>query len=698
MAEKHGSLSINSDNIFPIIKKWLYSDHDIFYRELISNGCDAITKLKKLEMMGEYTFPENAKNDIHVIINPEKKTLKFIDTGLGMTAEEVEEYINQIAFSGATDFIEKYKDKANDDQIIGHFGLGFYSAFMVADAVHIDTLSYKEGAAPVHWECDGGTEFDMKEGDRTVVGTEITLFLNEDCLEFCNEYKAREVIQKYCSFMPYPIYLEKAGAPEEFETINPEDKKDDDVVVETVEEDKPGKEEGSTEKVTKLKIKKRPVALNDTHPLWTKHPNECTKEEYIDFYRKVFKDYKEPLFWIHLNMDYPFNMKGILYFPKINMEYESIEGTIKLYNNQVFIADNIKEVIPEFLLLLKGVIDCPDLPLNVSRSALQNDGFVNKIREYITKKVADKLSGMCKTDKENYEKYWDDISPFIKFGCLKDDKFCEKMTDYILFKNLDGEYMTLPECLEVKKVDPDEEENKDQATDAETGEKVEAEVVDENKDDEQVDIPTEDSETKEKIIYYVTDLVQQSQYVNMFKKAKMDAVVLPDRIDQPFVSQLEAKNQGIKFARIDADLTETFKTKNSKKVEEELAKKSEEISALFKKAIKKDNITVKVEKLKNKDISSMITVSEEARRMQDMMKMYAMNGMDMGMNKEGETLILNANNKLVEYVLEHQDGENVGLICEQLYDLALLQQAPLQPEAMTKFIARSNKIMMLLAQ
>ena len=698
MAEKHGSLSINSDNIFPIIKKWLYSDHDIFYRELISNGCDAITKLKKLEMMGEYTYPENAKNDIHVIIDPEHKTLKFIDTGLGMTADEVEEYINQIAFSGATDFIEKYKDKANDDQIIGQFGLGFYSAFMVADEVHIDTLSYKEGAAPVHWECDGGTEFHMKEGDRTVVGTEITLFLNEDCLEFCNEYKAREVIQKYCSFMPYPIYLEKANAPEEFETINPEDKKDDDVVVETVEEDKPGKEEGSTEKVTKLKIRKRPVALNDTHPLWTKHPNECTKEEYVDFYRKVFKDYKEPLFWIHLNMDYPFNMKGILYFPKINMEYESIEGTIKLYNNQVFIADNIKEVIPEFLLLLKGVIDCPDLPLNVSRSALQNDGFVNKIREYITKKVADKLSGMCKTDKENYEKYWDDISPFIKFGCLKDDKFCEKMTDYILFKNLDGEYMTLPECLEVKKVDPDAEENKDQATDAATGEKVEAEVVDENKDEEQVDIPTEDSETKEKIIYYVTDLVQQSQYVNMFKKAKMDAVVLPDRIDQPFVSQLEAKNPGVKFARIDADLTETFKTKNSKKVEEELAKKSEEISALFKKAVKKDNITVKVEKLKNKDISSMITVSEEARRMQDMMKMYAMPGMDMGMNKEGETLVLNANNKLVEYVLDHQDGENVGLICEQLYDLALLQQAPLQPEAMTKFIARSNKIMMLLAQ
>ena len=692
MAEKHGSLSINSENIFPIIKKWLYSDHDIFYRELISNGCDAITKLKKLEMMGEYTYPADAKNEIHVVVDPEKKTLKFIDTGLGMTADEVEEYINQIAFSGATDFIEKYKDKTNDDQIIGHFGLGFYSAFMVADEVHIDTLSFKEGATPVHWECDGGTEYDMKDGDRTVVGTEITLFLNEDCLEFCNEYKAREVIKKYCSFMPYNIFLEKANAPEEFETISPEDKREDDVVVETLEETKPDSEE----KETKLKIKKRPVPLNETQPLWTKHPNNCTKEDYIDFYRKVFQDYKEPLFWIHLNMDYPFNMKGILYFPKINMEYESIEGTIKLYNNQVFIADNIKEVIPEFLLLLKGVIDCPDLPLNVSRSALQNDGFVTKISEYITKKVADKLSGMCKTDKENYEKYWDDISPFIKFGCLKDDKFCEKMTDYILFKNLDGQYVTLPECLEVKKTDPDAEENQAAATDAETGEAIDAEVV---TDEDEVEIPAEDAETKEKIIYYVTDMVQQSQYINMFKKAKMDAVILPDKIDQPFVSQLEAKNEGIKFSRIDADLTDTFKTKTSKKVEEELAQKSEEVSKLFKKAIKKDNITVKVEKLKNKDISSMITVSEEARRMQDMMKMYAMPGMDFGaMGKEGETLILNANNKLVEYILEHQDGENVELICEQLYDLALIQQAPLQPEAMTKFIARSNKIMMLLAQ
>lgn len=696
MAEKRGSLSINSENIFPIIKKWLYSDHDIFYRELISNGCDAITKLKKLEMMGEYEYPAGVKKDIHIIVNPEEKTLKFIDTGLGMTAAEVEEYINQIAFSGATDFIEKYKDKANDDQIIGHFGLGFYSAFMVADEVHIDTLSYQKDAVAVHWECDGGTEFSMTDGNRTEVGTEITLFLNEDCLEFCNEYKAREVIRKYCSFMPYEIYLEKANAPEEFETIDPEDKREDDVVVETVEEEKeiPGEDgaEPTKEKVTKLKIKKRPVPLNDTHPLWAKHPNDCTKEEYIEFYRKVFSDYKEPLFWIHLNMDYPFNMKGILYFPKINMEYESIEGTIKLYNNQVFIADNIKEVIPEFLLLLKGVIDCPDLPLNVSRSALQNDGFVTKISEYITKKVADKLSGMCKTDKENYEKYWDDISPFIKFGCLKDDKFCEKMTDYILFKNLDGKYLTLPECLEVKKVDPDDAENKASVTDAETGEKVEAEVVDADTDTAEGDV----EEKKEKIVYYVTDLVQQSQYVNMFKKAGMDAVVLPDKIDQPFVSQLESKNEGIKFARIDADLTDTFKEKNSKEDEEELTKKSEEIAEIFKKAVKNENITVKLEKLKNEEIASMITVSEESRRMQDMMKMYAMPGMDMGMmgmGKEGETLILNANNKLVSYVLDHKEGENIDIICEQLYDLALIQQSPLQPEAMTKFIERSNKIM-----
>ncbi len=730
MAAKHGSLSINSDNIFPIIKKWLYSDHDIFMRELISNGCDAITKLKKLEMMGECTLPDDFKAKIKVIVNPEEKTLKFIDNGIGMTAEEVEEYINQIAFSGATDFFEKYKDKTNEDQIIGHFGLGFYSAFMVADRVHIDSLSYKEGAAPVHWECDGGTEFDMEEGSRTEIGTEITLFINEDCLEFCNEYKAREVIKKYCSFMPTEIYLEKANTTET-QTIKAEEKLDTDTVVEEIAKEKEEDEQ-------KLKIVKRPELLNETTPLWAKHPNECTKEEYLEFYRKVFQDYKEPLFWIHLNMDYPFNLKGILYFPKINMEYESIEGTIKLYNNQVFIADNIKEVIPEFLLLLKGVIDCPDLPLNVSRSALQNDGFVKKISDYISKKVADKLSGMCKTEKEEYDKYWDDIGPFIKFGCLKDDKFCEKMTDYILFRNLEGKYLTLPDCLEVGKTDNGENvtdengnrvdaevvedgsekgetaENPDAETDANTGEdaggqedaqaeavdedgnRVEAEIVDEDADDAE---DGEDEEKKEKIIYYVTDEQQQSQYINMFKAAKMDAVILTHSIDQPFISQLEAKNEGIRFMRIDADLTDSLKAKTSKKAAKEMEEQAEEIAKIMKKALKKENLTVKVEKLKNKKVSSMITVSEESRRMQDMMRMYSMNGADMGMfGKEGETLILNANHPLVQYVLEHKEGENVTMICEQLYDLAQIQNAPLAPEAMTKFVARSNEIMMMLTK
>ncbi len=685
MAEKHGSLSINSENIFPIIKKWLYSDHDIFYRELISNGCDAITKLKKLDMMGEYELPENYKARIDVVVDPEAKTLTFTDNGIGMTADEVEEYINQIAFSGATDFISKYKDKTDNDQIIGHFGLGFYSAFMVADEVHIDTLSYKEGAKAVHWECDGGTEFTMTEGDKAEVGTKITLFVNEDVLEFCNEYKAREVIKKYCSFMPTEIYLSKANT-KETETIKADEKRPDDVVVEEIKPEKEGDEE-------KLKIVKRPELLNDTNPLWMKNPSECTKEEYLEFYRKVFKDYKEPLFWIHLNMDYPFNLKGILYFPRINMEYESIEGTIKLYNNQVFIADNIKEVIPEFLMLLKGVIDCPDLPLNVSRSALQNDGFVKKISDYISKKVADKLAGMCKTEKEEYDKYWDDISPFIKFGCLKDDKFCEKMTDYILFKNLDGRYLTLPECLEVNKIDPDEAENKEETEEKSTDESAEAAET------EAADKDAEAEEKKEKVIYYVTDEKQQSQYINMFKAAKMDAVILNHNIDQPFISQLEAKNEGIKFRRIDADLTDSLKSKTSKKAEEELTKAAETIGKVMKKALKKDKIEIKVEKLKNKKIASMMTLSEESRRMQDMMKMYAMPGMDMGdYGKEGETLVLNANHPLVQYVLDHTDDSNVSMICEQLYDLALLQQAPLEPEAMSKFITRSNDIMLLLTK
>ena len=663
---------------------------------VMNNACYAVYSKSKLSPIGYEPV-------ISVDLRKEGDSLRLSieDNGIGMTAEEVEEYINQIAFSGATDFIEKYKDKSNSDQIIGHFGLGFYSAFMVADEVHIDTLSYKDGAKAVHWECDGGTEFSMEDGDKTDVGTTITLFLNEDCLEFCNEYKAREVVKKYCSFMPTEIYLSKANT-KETQIIKEEEKLPDDEVLEEIEPEKKEAAEGEnaeaaegTEEPKKLKIRKRPELINETQPLWTKHPNECTKEEYLDFYRKVFQDYKEPLFWIHLNMDYPFNLKGILYFPKINMEYESIEGTIKLYNNQVFIADNIKEVIPEFLLLLKGVIDCPDLPLNVSRSALQNDGFVRKIAEYITKKVADKLAGMCKTDKEEYDKYWDDISPFIKFGCLKDDKFCEKMNDYILFKNLDGKYLTLPECLEIKP--QDEEENKENAVD-ENGNKVEAEVVGDKSEDEASE-ENAGEEKKEKIIYYVTDEQQQSQYINMFKAAKMDAVILTHNIDQPFISQLEQKNEGIKFQRIDADVTDALKSKTSKKAEKEMEEQAESISKLMKKALKNDKITVKVEKLKNKKISSMITLSEESRRMQDMMKMYSMPGMDMSaFGGEGETLILNASHPLVQYITEHQDGENAEMICEQLYDLAKLQHAPLSADAMTKFVARSNDIMMLLTK
>ena len=700
MAEKHGNLSINSDNLFPIIKKWLYSDHDIFFRELISNGCDAITKLKKLEMMGEYTLPSDYKPEIHVVVNPEEKTLKFIDNGLGMTADEVEEYINQIAFSGATDFIEKYKDKANDDQIIGHFGLGFYSAFMVADQVTIDTLSYKDGATAVHWSCDGGTEFDMADGTKEGVGTEITLFLNEDSVEFSNEYRAREVIEKYCSFMPTPIFLEKANAETEYETIDAADKLDTDTVVETIHEEAKTEEKenenGEKEVVEvspakdKLKIVKRPVPLNDTNPLWAKSPNECTDEEYKAFYRKVFLDYKEPLFWIHLNMDYPFNLKGILYFPKINTEYDSIEGTIRLYNNQVFIADNIKEVIPEFLMLLKGVIDCPDLPLNVSRSALQNDGFVKKISEYITKKVADKLIGMCKTDKENYEKYWDDISPFIKFGCLKDTKFCDKMNDYILFKNLDDKYLTLPELL-VK-----EEEKKDENKD-------EAEVLDADGNPikkESTDAADENTEEKDerKVIYYVTDKLQQGQYIKMFKEQNMDAVILDHNIDTSFISQLEQRNEHYKFMRIDADVTESLKDETSA---EDLKAETDTLTDVFKKALNNNKLTVKVEKLKNADIASVITLSEEGRRMQDMMKMYAMNGMggmDPNMFAADQTLTLNANNELVKYIFEHKDSEHVPMFCEQLYDLAMLSNQPLSVDAMAKFVQRSNQIMMLLAK
>ena len=685
MSNRTGSLSINSENIFPIIKKWLYSDHDIFFRELVSNGCDAITKLKKLEMMGEYTFPEKYKNKIEVIVNPEEKTLKFIDSGLGMTAEEVEEYITQIAFSGATDFLEKYKDKTNEDEMIGHFGLGFYSAFMVADDVHIDTLSYREGAVPVHWECDGGTEYTIGEGNRTTVGTEITLLLNEESLEFANEYRAREVLEKYCSFMPVEIFLSNVNAEQQYETIDESEVTEEDVVVEHIHEEakteEKENEDGEKEVVEispakdLVKINKRPVSISDIHPLWTKHPNECTDEEYKEFYRKVFMDYKEPLFWIHLNMDYPFNLKGILYFPKINTEYDSIEGTIKLYNNQVFIADNIKEVIPEFLMLLKGVIDCPDLPLNVSRSALQNDGFVKKISDYISKKVADKLSGMCKTDRENYEKYWDDISPFIKFGCLKDTKFSDKMMDYILYKNLDGKYLTFTDFLaENKKDEP------------------EAEVVEEKTEDKTEEQAEEKPKTN---LFYVTDEVQQSQYINMFKEQGMDAAILKHNIDTAFISHVEQKHEDVKFLRIDADLTEIMKEEVS---EEELKDAKDTLTEVFRKALGKENLDVKVEKLKNENISSVMTLSEENRRMQDMMKMYNMSGMDPAMLGGNETLVLNANNALVKYIFENKDSENIPTMCEQLYDLALLSHKQLSPEQMTKFITRSNEILALLTK
>ena len=662
---KKGSLSITSENIFPVIKKWLYSDHDIFYRELISNGCDAITKLKKLELMGEYEKPEEVEYKIQVSVNPTDKTITIEDNGLGMTEEEIDKYINQIAFSGVQDFMEKYKDKANEDQIIGHFGLGFYSAFMVADKVEINSLSYQKDAKPVHWESEGGINFEMTEGDKAEVGTSIKLYLNEESTEFANEYRAREVIEKYCAFMPVNIFLKNETAEPEYETIEKDELTDKDTVVETVIEpaktEEKEKEDGTKETVEvepsreKYKILKRPVALNDTNPLWNKHPNECTDEQYKDFYRKVFRDYKEPLFWIHLNMDYPFNLKGILYFPKINMEYDSLEGTIKLYNNQVFIADNIKEVIPEFLMLLKGVIDCPDLPLNVSRSALQNDGFVKKISDYITKKVADKLSGMCKTDRENYEKYWDDIAPFIKYGYIKDEKFAEKMGDYILYKNLEGKYLTLNDCLE------------------------------------------ENKEKHENTIFYVTNEKEQSQYINMFKEEGIDAVIMPAAIDNPFISHVEQKHEGLKFLRIDTDLNASFK-EEVKEDDEAFKKTSEELTEVFKKALNNDKLDIKVEKMKNASVASMITVSEETRRMQDMMKMYSMGGMDMSaFGATGETLVLNVNHPLVKYVLEHKDGENTAKICEQLYDLASLAHGQLSPERMTGFVNRSNDIMMIMA-
>lgn len=712
MQNRTGSLSIESENMFPIIKKWLYSDHDIFVRELISNGCDAITKLKKLDVMGEYTLPDDYKAEIQVVVNPEEKTISFTDTGIGMTEEEVGEYINQVAFSGATDFLEKYKDKTNEEQIIGHFGLGFYSAFMVADTVTIDTLSWQDGAQAVHWESEGGINYEMSDSSRDSVGTTITLYLSEDSLEFANEYRICEILNKYCSFMPVKIFLSKANAEQEFETVDAADVREDDVVVENfVEEAKTEEREnenGEKEVVEisprkeKAKINKRPVSISDTNPLWMKHPNDCTEEEYKDFYRKVFNDYKEPLFWIHLNMDYPFNLKGILYFPKVNTEYDNLEGVIKLYNNQVFIADNIKEVIPEFLMLLKGVIDCPDLPLNVSRSALQNDGFVKKISDYITKKVADKLSGMYKVEREEYEKYWEDISPFIKYGCLKDEKFREKIEEFIIFKDLNDKFITLPEYVEERKKAEGEEaddevtveESEEKKTDSEDAAKegdTDAEVLDENGE------PVEEEEEKPTIVYYVTDLQQQSQYINLFKEQGINAVILSHNIDQPFISQLEQGELKVKFQRIDADLNDTM----TEEVDEETIKtQTESLSEIFKKALGKEQLEVKVERFKNENISSMMTLSEETRRMQDMMKMYSMggNGMDMGMFGGGETLILNSANQLVQYILDHKEGEHVELFCKQLYDLAMIAHKPLPAEEMTAFVARSNEIMMLLTK
>ena len=688
MAVKKGTLSIDSENIFPIIKKWVYSDHDIFVRELVSNGCDAITKLKKLDMMGEYELPEDYKPKIEVIVNPEEKTMKFIDNGLGMTAEEVEEYITQIAFSGATQFLEKYKDKTTDDEMIGHFGLGFYSAFMVADEVQIDTLSYKEGAKPVHWASQGGTEYEMQEGNKTTVGSEITLFLNEDSLEFANEYRAREVLERYCSFMPVEIFLSKANAEPEYDTIDEADVLDTDTVVEHITEEPKEGEEGEPKQ--KAKIVRRPVSISDIHPLWTKNPSECTKEEYIEFYRKVFMDYKEPLFWIHLNMDYPFNLKGILYFPKINTEYDSIEGKIKLYNNQVFIADNIKEVIPEFLMVLKGVIDCPDLPLNVSRSALQNDGFVNKVADYISKKVADKLNGMFKTDRESYEKYWDDISPFIKFGCLKDEKFGEKMKDSMLYKNLDHKYMTLEDIIKEAKGADEEAEKTEEAKTEET--KAEDANVEESKDG---DAEKEEEKTR---IFYVTDEVQQSQYINMFKAQGQDAIILTHNIDSAFITYLEQKHQDVQFLRIDADVHDSLKDEVAEDEKEEFKKTADSLVEIFRKELGNDKLEIKVEKLKDENVASMAVLSEENRRMQEMMKMYGMGGMDASMFGSQATLVLNANHPLVQFLVEHKRSKNVPIICKQLYDLAMLAHKPLSPEEMTAFVKRSNDIMMLLTK
>ena len=696
--EKKGSLSIHSENIFPIIKKWMYSDQDIFVREQISNATDAVTKLEKLALISEWEKPADYKGRVSVIVNPDAKTICFKDNGIGMTEEEVEKYITQIAFSGAADFIEKYKDKANSDQIIGHFGLGFYSAFMVADRVEIETLSYKKDAKPVHWSCDDGTDYSMTEGSKSSHGTEITLHLNNDCLKYANEWEMRSIIEKYCSFMPVEIYLEKL--PKDSQEILASEKLPGDVVLEEIPE-KVEKDEKGEEKKTeaRLKIEKRPVLLNEIHPLWGESPSTVTKEQYLDFYRKTFHDYKEPLFWIHLNMDYPYHLKGILYFPKINSEYESIEGTIKLYNNQVFIADNIKEVIPEYLLLLKGVIDCPDLPLNVSRSQLQNDGFVKKISDYITKKVAEKLSGLCKTDRENYEKYWDDISPFIKYGILRDEKFAEKMKDYILFKDLEDKYLTLPELKEKKEGSETVSENTGDKSSEESQQK-ENQASDENTNESGTAEQSGDAvkqEEKVQRVYYVSDALAQSQYIRIFKEHKKEAVYLTERIDSAFITELEAKNEGLRFQRIDADFQEAMQEKLSEEEQKNLQSLSEKLEKSFQKNLSKDKLKLKLERLLSETPAALLSISEESRRMQEMMKMYAISGMPMGELPLEESLVLNEKHPLVDYLLKHEallETEEGKLLEEQIYDLARIQNASLNGEEMKQFVDRSEKLLL----
>ena len=621
MSTEKGSLSIHSENIFPIIKKWLYSDHDIFIRELVSNASDAITKLRKLNMMGEIDLPEDATYAVHVIYDEKEGTLTFRDNGIGLTDEEVKKYINQIAFSGAEDFLNTYKDKADSEQIIGHFGLGFYSAFMVAETVEIFSKSYKDAPA-IHWTCDGGTEFELEETSKADRGTDIVLHLGEDGKDFKNAYTLRQTLEKYCSFMPYEIYFEEVGK-------EPEKDEDDNIIA--------------------------PKAINDTTPLYLKSPSECTDEEYKEFYRKTFMDFKEPLFWIHLNMDYPFNLKGILYFPKLANEFENMEGQIKLYNSQVFVADNIKEVIPEFLLLLKGVIDCPDLPLNVSRSFLQNDGFVKKISDYISKKVADKLKSLYKSEKETYEGFWNDINPFIKFGALKDDKFYEKVKDIMLYRTTSADYVVLPEYLE------------------------------------------RNTAKHENQVFYVSDEVQQAQYIKMFKDHDLEAVILSHPIDNAFVSFVESKEENVSFKRIDSDVSDIMKDSVTEDEQKDLDALAQELQKVFAQALSKENIKVKIDNLKSEDISAVMVLSEESRRMQEMTKMYGMMGMGLGDLGSDETLTLNKKNKLVQYIIDNkgieEKSDDVKLFSQQIYDLALMSHKPLEADAMTAFIARSQDIL-----